>query len=239
MTDERPPSLLEVERSRQGLLDEAAAARVRRQLEAGDPTAGLPDDDTVFREDPPERFVRNVHAALAEQQAPRRRLRRFAPILAMATVLLVAAPVIGDLLPSDGPGDIVTKGVVLSIYRNTSDGPELLADGTLVSQGDVLQTRFSASGLDHGVVYSVDGRGQLTIHQRFDTPQKGTVTVPKAYQLDDAPDYEVFHLVAAKEAFDVRALLAEAADEAHRVDGPPLPRGARHRSVLLRKAGGR
>lgn len=239
MTD-RPPTLLEVERLRQGLLDADATARVEARLAAfGDPTADLPDDVAVFAEDPPERFVRNVLAAKAEQEAVSRRrraLRVAVPLLVAAVALFVVTAPPTEVAP-DGP-DIVLKADGPPVLRATLDGPEgptRLADGDVVHAGDRVQLSFAAPGLSHGVLYSVDGRGTVTVHHRFggDHPVPGTITLPTAYALDDAPSFEAFHLVAAAGAFDVQAVL-DAAGAAGR-GLPRLPAGTETATLVLRK----
>ena len=69
---DRPATLLERERLHQGLLAEAEAELVRARIAAhGDPAEGLPSDAEVFGDDPPERFLGNVRAAVAEAEFAR------------------------------------------------------------------------------------------------------------------------------------------------------------------------
>lgn len=231
MTADRPATLLEAERLRRGLLNDAEAAVIRARIEAfGDPAAGLPDDATVFAEDPPERFLREVEARRREAafRARRRGWGVVIPVLAAALALLVLVPWPGGI-PDD---DIVLKGEdtpVLHVFRATAGEAERLRDGDVVRPGDVLQFAFQARTYPHGVLFSVDGAGATTLHHTFsgEAPPAGEVVVDRAFRLDDAPAFEAIHLVVARSPLRARALMREAA-EARPPGAPPAapPDGA-------------
>ena len=95
---------------------------------------------------------------------------------------------------------------------------------------------MTPAGRAHGVVVSVDGRGQVTEHYRLRGAPGGEVTVPEAYVLDDAPDFEVFHFIASVEPLEVDDLM-----DALRARGavrtlPPLAEGVDAVWVVLHKA---
>ncbi|MEZ4464913.1 MAG: hypothetical protein R3F43_10545 [bacterium] len=110
--------------------------------------------------------------------------------------------------------------------------------------GDVLQLTYAARGAGHGVLFSVDGRGpsRCTSPTRPapTRPARGpaAVTLPHAYQLDDAPRFERF-FVTAHHPLDVGELLAEArqlaADDAAEDAAPALPADVAWTDLLLRK----
>jgi len=89
----------------------------------------------------------------------------------------------------------------LKIYKKTKDGSQELLSGDEASKGDVLQLSLVAAGQNNVVVFSIDGNSIVTRHLR--SPQGGSMMpgksgeyfLPTAYELDDAPDYEIFYAV--------------------------------------------
>ncbi len=136
-----------------------------------------------------------------------------------------------------------TKGSAqLGIHRQTDRGSERLADGALVQPGDSVQIVFSAGNGNFATVVSIDGNGQVTRHFPVsgDSAVSGlNVAVPTAFQLDDAPGFERFVLVASTSPIDVEGVLAEAArvaagtDPAH--EAFRLSKDLDWSDVLLRK----
>ena len=128
------------------------------------------------------------------------------------------------------------QGPGLIIYRKLAGGSERLQDGAPARSGDLVQIAFRSGGLAYGAILSVDGNGTVTQH----LPASGEKAVPLArrdtldfaYELDDAPRWERFYLVAGDRRFDlegVREKLA-ASDEA-------LGDDVRHFTFTLRKPG--
>ena len=96
-------------------------------------------------------------------------------------------------------------GPRLSIFRKLASGPERLKDGAAARGGDLVQIAYRSGGLAYGAILSVDGRGAVTRH----LPASGEKAVPLAprdtldfaYELDDAPRWERFFLVAGERRF--------------------------------------
>lgn len=229
MSADRPATLLEAERLDQGLLTKAEAEAVQARIAAfGDPRDGLPSDGDVFAEDPPDRF-------LAAVRGRRRGVSWGWAALPVAVAALVALALLRPV--PEPPGDILLKGdgPTLTVFRDADGGPELLADGAVAAAGDRLQMTLAAPGWSHGVLLSVDGRGEVTLHHRFAEAPTGTVTVGRAYVLDDAPELEAFHLVVGAGPFDLRAVKEAAASPERWRTGPPPPDGGTVVSVVLLK----
>ena len=102
------------------------------------------------------------------------------------------------------------KGPRLVIFRKLAGGHERLEDGAPARSGDLVQIAYRSDGLAFGAVLSVDGRGAVTRH----LPVSGEEAVPLApadtldfaYELDDAPLWERFFLVASDRPFGLAAL---------------------------------
>ncbi len=122
------------------------------------------------------------------------------------TLAVVALPVWEQSAPSDTriTGD---KGPSLHVFRDGAGGAERLPDSSLVEPGDLVQLVYRSGGYAYGAIFSLDGRGALTRHMpaegAFATAlaQGGADTLDFAYELDDAPHWERFYLVAAAHPF--------------------------------------
>lgn len=212
----RVPDLL-VEQLHRGELSPERAAEVRQRLlrEPGgaERLVRLADDDErTLAALPPEAFARRVRAKLASDRA----VPMWAvPAFAMAAVLLVAGPLI--LRPEASVPEVGvtrTKGGAdgLRVYRKGAGGAELLADHTPARAGDVIQLSYASNDPGFGVIFSVDGRGGVTLH----FPESGDnteivpgaeVALPHGYALDDAPAFESFVMLRARHPIDVAAAL--------------------------------
>ncbi|MEE0998821.1 MAG: hypothetical protein UIH41_04045 [Treponemataceae bacterium] len=99
------------------------------------------------------------------------------------------------------------------IYKKTSDSAIRLQNKDKVSEGDVIQITYVASGAKYGSIISIDGNGYLTQHYPlFGTkvsPLETTGEIPlkDAYKLDDAPDFERFLFITSDNQFDISALV--------------------------------
>ena len=187
-------------------------------------------------------------------RATRPKLRSFAYALSTAAVILIVLIPLRNILrqtPSDGGReDIRLKGLNphLVVYRKSGDEINRLEDGEGAAPGDVVQLSYVAAGKSYGAVYSIDGRGVVTLHHpdaAEDTApmldQGGEISLPYAYELDDAPLFERFFFITSDEPFD----LAVVRDAAHTLASQvkraerkrlKLPPGFKQYSIILRKS---
>lgn len=146
-----------------------------------------------------------------------------------------------DPLGIEGDGVRAKGDARLLIYRPGAGAePDLLAEGSPVRAGDVVQLGVLLDRPGHVAVVSVDGRGALTVHHPAGA---ATVLLPAgrqifdhAFAFDDAPDYERFFLVTAPDVIDLDALrlAVEGLDDA-REDALALPAEWRQTSILIVK----
>ncbi len=226
---------------------------LRRRLEQ------LAEDDRQILERLPPRTVAAAVRSRHEQALARRvrRLPLWLPALATAAVLLVAAGV-AWLGPGRAPSASDPRGLEptrikglrpeVLLFRKTTSGAEALTRASVAHAGDVVQLAYQAAGRRYGVIVSVDSRGTVTSHlpmagrRAAELVAGANVPLPAAYQLDDAPRWEAFYIVAASEPFDVDAVVAAArsvAAPASSASGDParlaLPAGFEQSVFLLRK----
>lgn len=149
----------------------------------------------------------------------------------------------------DGGGDGVrAKGKArLVAFRQVGDQAEQLEQDAMCKQGDVIQLRYNAGGRHYGVIASVDGAGVVTLHYPLseDAPPEatavgaGTLALPHAYELDDAPRFERFFIITSQQPIDLAQSLAALHTLAVRDDSADakleLPHGLHQASLRLRK----
>jgi len=134
-------------------------------------------------------------------------LMRVLPLVAV----LVAAVGWGAL--SSGP-DTRAKwaGATLLLYHKTTEGTELVTPGQILAEGDEVQAAYAVAGRRFVALYSVDGRGTVTVHlplhggRALEVETGEPALLPYSYRLDDAPSYETFYLVTSPEPFEVARL---------------------------------
>jgi hypothetical protein len=181
------------------------------------------------------------------------KLRSFTYALSTAAVILIVLIPLRIILkqaPSDGGSEeIRLKGIKphLMVYRKSGDEIERLEVGESAAEGDIIQLSYVAAGKKFGVIYSIDGRGVVTLHYPDidykaapGLDQGGEISLPYAYELDDAPLYERFFFVTSDEPFD----LVEVGDAVHALASNSkgaekkklrLPSGFKQYSTFLNK----
>ena len=208
---------------------------LRRRLEALDRS-----DEEIRRSGVLDRLSERV----PHSQPVRRRLRAFGAIPAAVAAAAVAILIVMLRIeaPGTGPTDSVDSGdrikgltPSLALYRRTAEGSETLADGAVARQGDLLRVGYQAAGKRYGVILSVDGRGAVTVHlppqadRAAALKSDGMVLLDRAYELDDAPQWERFYFVTGDTSFAVapvvEAVRAAAADHRRPPPAIALPHG--------------
>ena len=125
---------------------------------------------------------------------------------------------ISDVTETPQAYEIRLKGseAGLAIFRKTRAGSELLPPQSLARPGDTLQVFYHSKGAAYGVVFSVDGAGNLTLHlPEADGPavalQAGDMLpLPHAFRLDKAPRLERFFLITSAQPFSSENIMGRA-----------------------------
>jgi len=185
------------------------------------------EDRQFFENFPAEEFSRKITGPLGTAEDEDRRkgtvreftLRRFAPLLA-AAMLAAAAGFFGffpNLTGQEPMDQVRIKGMepTLNIYRAERGAAEMLEPKAYAEQYDLLQLEYNAVGFPYGMIFSLDGRGTVTLHypatREMDPKlESGAVLLPYSYQLDDAPDFERFFFVVSQGDFDSARVLGAA-----------------------------
>ncbi len=228
MSSEKPVADILLERYRLGELSKELKPTVERRLaEDTDARARLEQldasDQEILDAYPPERLLAAIRQrARVAQPAPSRARRPLLIAVPALAALALAVVLVPRAQPGVGPAERVAgledtrlKGLKphLSAYlvRGTDALP--LADGAAASAGNTLQVSYVAAGQRYGVIVSIDGRGQVTLHlpvtagEAMPLNQSGEVALPRTYQLDDAPDFERFFFVTSDTPFTTARVL--------------------------------
>ena len=157
-------------------------------------------------------------------------------------------PTTGEVIVADDDDGVRAKGKArLVAFRQVGDKAEQLDQDAMCKQGDVIQLRYNAGGRRYGVIASVDGAGVVTLHYPLseDAPPEatavgaGTLALPHAYELDDAPRFERFFFITSQQPIDLSQSLAALHALAIRDDSADtkleLPHGLHQASLRLRK----
>ena len=256
MTADKQIPDIDLERFALGELETARAKDIQKRLEE-DPkeaerlAALSSSDEEILSAYPPHQMAVAIQERLrgAEESSRKKTIWIAAPIVVATMAVLSFFAIFNFAKRSHdvarNPEVILTKGDAqpsLIVYRHTARGEERLVPNSIVSAGDVVQLRYAAKGARHGVIFSVDGRGTLTLHfpseARSSTTlrNRGTHSLSFSYELDDAPKFERFFFVTSPEPIDIEAVL-KAGRSLGPSDAKPLalPPGLTQLDFLLRK----
>lgn len=101
----------------------------------------------------------------------------------------------------------------IKLYRQKGREIQALNDGDFARSGDVIQITYNAGNEEYGVIFSVDGNGNITRHfpenswQAAQLEQRPDETpLDFSYELDNAPDFECFIMVTSKKEFSLEGI---------------------------------
>jgi hypothetical protein len=239
MTTRIPDWLLE--RYALGELPPERMEQVRRDLAAEpDGSARLAalqaSDRDILAAYPPPAVADGVLRRAAKTAAPANNNRAWMvvlPALAVAAAVALFADLgsVPHTATEIGEPEITrTKGLdpQLLLQRKQDGDAQRLHDGDLARPGDVLQVQYVAGGDEYGVIVSVDGRGNATVHhadgkRAAHLQTDGAVALPAAFELDDAPRFERFFLISGTRPFEVAPVVSAAEALADRPDAATAP----------------
>lgn len=218
MSDERAFTP-EIERLLAGELSDAEAQALRQRRGAAEierlTRLHEAEQAALLQQRSPEDFARLVQARADQKQRSSPRGRYWTAGALAVGLALLALWIPGQRTPSRETGEERIKGLKpeLLIYRQTPSGAQSLARGAEVRAHDTLQIAYLAAGRAHGVILSIDGGGAVTLHSPRSRDAEATLApsgrhvLDRAYELDAAPAFERFFLVAAKHPIDVESVI--------------------------------
>jgi hypothetical protein len=222
-----------LERFRLGELPESEMAKIRQQL-VEDPAmqrqleALERDSCEILRRYPAEVYLERIRQRANPEifDEKSRYFQLFSWRLAYAALPLACGLLLWLSIPE--PHQIASDNSRSGLEQTTIKGlrPRLLAyqqhgavieplrPGSVSRRGDRVQLGYVAAGQSYGCIFSLDGRGAVTLHfpdhsmARPHLDPRGEVLLAEAYELDDAPNFEHFILVTANHPFVVDEILA-------------------------------
>jgi hypothetical protein len=176
---------------------------------------------------PPAQLARSVRARLEAEAQAKRQAVRPSRRYALGAVLVTACALLALLRTPDlhdGSTGRVERGgerakgvgLELRVFRQQSSGIERLVSGAEVTAHQVLQLGYARGGFRFGVLLSIDGRGEVTLHVPREPGESTALSsrsehlLSEAYELDDAPAFERFILVVADQPLSVEQVLSAA-----------------------------
>jgi hypothetical protein len=132
-------------------------------------------------------------------------------------------------VPAGGDERIKGLDASLTLFRQVGKGSETLADGAVARQGDVIRVGYHAAGRAYGVILSIDGRSQVTVHlptggdRAVALGREPTVLLDQAYELDDAPRLERFYFITGEGPFPIAPIVASLQRAIAKADGDAIP----------------
>jgi hypothetical protein len=212
----------ELERYRVGELSREERERLEALLSADaalrSRLTALDAADAAFIErHPAPAFAAQVRERARSREMPQPTQARFALAFAGAGAAVILATGVFLALrttPGSEDGDRI-KGLTphVLLFKKTASGAVRLAPASLVRERDIIQLAYQAAGRRYGIIVSVDARGVVTRHLPATGNQAaplrpGTVALPDAYQLDDAPRWECFYLITADTPFNIEDVVS-------------------------------
>lgn len=213
---------------------------------------------------PPPMIKASLTTQLTEMQKKPFALKRvliYASVAAALLLVILVLPLLKEkpgMVYTDAERDVILiKGIPkvdlsvtqLLVYRKIQDQVEMLADGDHARAGDLLQLAYVATEETYGMIFSIDGRGLVTLHFPEDSRESTKLemnkqlSLPNAIELDDAPGFERFFFLTSRTPIDVDAVLKELKDlteypeQARQID-LDLPGNLKQYSFLILKGEG-
>lgn len=190
-----------------------------------------------------------------------KRILYASPAFAAALVIILILFLLrkGDInIPTDftQQDEILVKGMEeidwskpqLLVHRKRNNRIELLKDGARGKAGDLLQLAYIAAKESHGVILSIDGKGNVTLHfpDKKNNPtsleQEKKILLPNAIELDNAPGFERFFFITSGVEIDAAEILKRAGTLANnpdraKKDNIDLPESVNQYSIIIIKGG--
>lgn len=121
----------------------------------------------------------------------------------------------------------------MEAWKKTDGGIAKLEDMSDVREGDEIQLRYSVPQKCYGLLFSMDGNGAITMHmgdgdKAIALEPGKMVTLPYAYKLDDAPQFEKFFFLVSDTLFSI---------DVNNIDAVLKQKGVEVKSLTLRKTG--
>lgn len=108
----------------------------------------------------------------------------------------------------------------IKLYRQKGHEIQALKNGDFAHSGDIIQITYNAGSDEYGVIFSVDGNGNITRHfpenswQAAKLEQRPDETpLDFSYELDNAPDFECFVMVTSKKQFSLEDIESKVKDK--------------------------
>jgi hypothetical protein len=224
MDEGKRPIDWQLERLAQGELDDDSAKALAARLGPEELEARLAalktSDREILQRLPPEVVGASIRRRLATPRGRGRMLMALFPLAVAASVWAIGySP---RLATRPGSEETRIKGAQhLLVFRAGAAGKAArLSPSARVRPHDRLQLAYTGGDARFGAILSVDGNGVVTQHLPVDAAAAtalaaGETSLPRSYELDEAPGFERFFFVTGPRPFALGDVLAAARALAH------------------------
>lgn len=104
------------------------------------------------------------------------------------------------------------------IYQKTEKSYKQINNNSTVNAGDVLQLSYASTAAKRGCIFSVDGNRNITYHLPLGKAEMtglhfndnaAEIVLPYSYELDDAPDFEIFFFLTSEKEVLLEPIVEE------------------------------
>lgn len=176
----------------------------------------------------PEYFMNLLENRLnIERKEPKRSPKKYFPVFKLATfasaafcAIFIVILNLPPLFETENVNNFMGNEVVrikgettFKIYQKHFDDFENMKEGSQVENYDNLQLSYLAGTDNYGIIFSIDGRGIVTLHYPYSEntvpklDKKGEIFLQYSYQLDDAPEFERFFFITSEKTFEVSRII--------------------------------
>ncbi|MDO4506604.1 MAG: hypothetical protein Q4B64_06610 [Spirochaetales bacterium] len=164
-----------------------------------------------------EKFEEKTSASEKRNVLSFRSYRTWAMSAAAALAVFLCAPFMYNSFKA-GKSEIRVKGNSSSgsqirLYRQEGSDVVKLSSGDRAKENDVIQITYIPADKNYGIIFSLDGNGNITRHFPEDNWAAGKlvkngeeVPLSFSYRLDDAPEFECFVFVSSRDEFAMEEL---------------------------------
>lgn len=212
-----------------------AGIRSLRGVIASARTETAPDIlDAIRTEIPKTTAARGQVITIRERLVPRmpQLLTAAAAFAAVIAVAVITPRFTDRSLPWLSDTTRIKGTNAIFIYRKNGGSHSRYSNGALAHKGDIFQICYIVNTGGYGVLFSVDGRGSVTLHHPS-VPDASTelkknreTCLDRANELDDAPRYEKFYLAVSANTMNAASVIDTAKKASRRTDDLDAALGA-------------
>lgn len=180
-------------------------------------------DKKIINDYPVEKIIGGVEYRCQEENERKKRklLKILAPAVGLAafTLIIINPGFIKTFIPDKITLENTIRfkgGTKLYIYIKKGNQVIQLENYSTVRTGDVIQVAYLAGADNYGVIFSLDGDRNISLHYPYNINNSAKLEKDKkqyltvSCELDTAPKYEQFYFITSKNKINVKTVMKKA-----------------------------